>query len=95
MDFVKIHQDIHNLLQDLRYLLDEESVSAIEHYLDHDEYEMAFEGLVIELLKLEYKPKVDVNEIIRIGRLLKLKEEPSFDPEIWVKLNSWAVKRKN
>lgn len=37
--------------------LDKESIDAIKHYLEYGEYEMAFEGLFIEIMKLSLKPE--------------------------------------
>lgn len=36
--------------------LDDSAYREIEHYLKHDEYEMAFEGLIIELIKNKIQP---------------------------------------
>jgi hypothetical protein len=79
---------VEKRLQDLliRYSdeIDDESKEAVQHYLDHSEYEMAFEGLFIELMKL----KVSLgNEescgFIELGKKLDLDKESVFDGDFW------------
>ena len=78
---------IQTLLLEVK--LDRESIEAINHYLEHDEYEMAFEGLFIEIMKLEEVPKIDFVESMKVGRKLKLNEESIFDFEFWKKFETF------
>jgi hypothetical protein len=49
--WLAIEQKINALLKAHRGALSEESIEAVQHYLDHSEYEIALEGLIIELMK--------------------------------------------
>ncbi len=66
--------------------LDGESKKAVQHYILHDEYEMAFEGLCVELLKLE-ETKVDWDACLNIARQLGLDKDSVFDSELWTKIS--------
>lgn len=55
--------------------LDKESIDAINHYLEYGEYEMAFEGLFIEIMKLSLKPEIDYKKSIQVGKTLNLDKE--------------------
>ncbi len=50
--FEKTKKLINELIDKNNEYLDTESKEAILNYIEHDEYEMAFEGLFIELIKL-------------------------------------------
>lgn len=66
--------------------LDAETVEAVQHYLDHSEYEMAYEGLFIELIKLDQNPKnIDFSIYTDLGKKLKLDVESVFDSDFWKK----------
>lgn len=49
-----------------------ESVAAVEHYLRHDEYEMALEGLCIDLLKLPHLSPAVVRRCIDLAHQVGL-----------------------
>jgi len=52
-DFLDKNKDfISNILLRVRSELDDESIKTVEHYIQYDEYEMAFEVLFIEIMKL-------------------------------------------
>ena len=72
--------------------LDSESIDYINHYINHDEYEMAFEGLFLEIMKLEEIPKIDFLKSKKIGELLKLNEESIFDIDFWYKFKNYLEK---
>ncbi|MCF6344885.1 MAG: hypothetical protein L3J00_00270 [Thiomicrorhabdus sp.] len=66
--------------------LDIETVEAVQHYIDHNEYEMAYEGLFIELMNLDQKPKnIDFDMYTDLGKGLKIDVESVFDSDFWKK----------
>lgn len=72
-------------------LLDIESIKEIEHYFNHSEYEMAFEGLLIELTKVGKYPKRFIFlEWKALGEHYKLDKESVFDGAIWRKFLNWG-----
>lgn len=74
--------------------LDSESIDFVNHYVNHDEYEMAFEGLFLEIMKLEEIPKIDFLKSKMIGELLNLNEESVFDIDFWHKFKIYLQKIK-
>jgi len=92
VDWVEAERRIRQLLARSTAELDVETVEAVEHYLDHAEYEMALEGLCIDLLLLADDSKVDWSEAISLGRLLRLDQEQVLDVTLWSRLVERAAR---
>ena len=84
---------IHSALKTARPELDEESIEAVQHYLDHDEYEMAFEGLFIEIMKLQNVPEINFRESREVAKLLNLHKESVFDTDFWSKFDDFTERK--
>jgi hypothetical protein len=90
-----IEKFIKSSLSTVQSELDSETVDSVNHYLDNAEYEMAFEGLFIEIMKLRNKYSViELSEVEKVGRLLKLHEHSTFDDMFWDKLESYLKENK-
>ncbi|ULL14757.1 hypothetical protein DVH26_10025 [Paenibacillus sp. H1-7] len=72
-------------------LLTNEGIAAIMHYYCHDEYEMAYEGLLIELTIVGHYPSqfvfIDWKEL---GEHYGLDKETVFDELKWEKFMQWG-----
>jgi len=79
---------VRALYQLKRPALDESSRAAVEHYLDHDEFEMAFEGLCIELVKAKLLTREEAAPFIELATAVGLDKEASFDEQIIAKLKA-------
>jgi hypothetical protein len=89
--WLMVEQKIQDLLNRYSNDLDEESKEAVIHYLEHSEYEMAFEGLFIELMKLKaLLSKEESSDYIELGEKLGLNEESVFDADFWQKFSSYC-----
>lgn len=75
----------------VRSKLDAKSIKFVEHYIKHAEYEMAFEGLFIEIMKIEDVPKIDLIKSRKVAKLLKLDEESVFDDGFWNKFEQYIL----
>ena len=64
-------------------------LKEIEHYLNHDEYEMAFEGLFLSIMKSKKKFKIDIGTARKIAIELNLNIESVFDDGFWKKFESY------
>ena len=84
---------ISNLLSASEVKLDKESVNNIKHYLNHSEYEMAFEILFLELMKLNEKPKFNVESYKELAVKLKLNEESVFEPDFWNRFEKFLAEQ--
>lgn len=69
--------------------LDAESLGIIGLYLDNREYEMAFEGLFLELIKSGKAIKLNTRECMGMARQLKLDKETVFDYQFWSKFEAY------
>ena len=95
MDEYKIKNEIEHLFNNYKKLFDDETNESINHYLNHDEYEMAFEGLFIEIMKTNvWISKKSILFYIDIGIQLSLDKESVFEQDFWKKLNNWCAKIK-
>jgi hypothetical protein len=84
--YVKANLLLRLVLAEYKNKLDSESISTIKHYLDHDEYEMAFEGLFLDLMKENTCiDKKILIECISIGKELNIDQSSVFDSEFWTK----------
>lgn len=87
-----------NVERILRHVLDEskpalelDAVEAVEHYLEHGEYEMAFEGLFLELMKSSIVfDKPTLKKYYKLGSVLGLAKDAVFDPQFWKKFQDYT-----
>lgn len=71
--------------------LDEDSAKTIQHYLDHDEYEMAFELLILVLADLrKYPPNFVFEPWIELAKNLNLNTESVYAPDFWERFMRWG-----
>jgi hypothetical protein len=91
----KISEFIKSTLNQLDKTLDEESINSVNHYLDHNEYEMAFEGLFIEIMQLQSIPQIDLIKAREIAEDLNLNNESVFDFSFWNKFELFTLKHAN
>lgn len=75
--------------------LDKASINEVRHYLMHNEYEMAFEGLFIEIIKLGEASNIDLVKSLDIGRALKLDKHSVFEHDFWKKLEDFVGNPKS
>lgn len=66
-------------------------LEEVTHYFEHCEFEMAFEGLLIELTNVGRYPKdFKYSEWLELAALYKLDKGFVFDEEIWRKFAAWG-----
>lgn len=78
-----IDGEIRKLLGDLEMQLRKEDSEEVFHYLNYDEYEIAFELLFLCMMELPNIPNFDYCRFKEIGLTLKLNEETKYDPDFW------------
>lgn len=71
-------------------LIDKEAYNEIIYYYNHDEYEMALEGFLIEMISTNVTIE-DISrvKIIKVAKYYKLNIESVFDITIWDKFMNW------
>lgn len=71
-------------------IVDTEAYGEVMHYYKHDEYEMALEGLIIELISTNYSlSETKTKELLNLAHYYKLDTDSVFDADIWNKLLQW------
>ncbi len=74
-------------------LISKHDLKEVQHFFEHGEYEMAFEGLVIELMIInKYPEQYNYQEWENIGLEFRLDKESVFDSELWNKFKKWGRK---
>lgn len=72
-------------------ILSLEGLEAVTHYYEYDEYEMSFEGLVIELYTSKmYPAKFDFIEWKELALAFGLDKESIFDEKFWDNFIEWG-----
>lgn len=91
IDYVLVKEKLLSVLDRYKDVLDGETLDSVEHFIAHDEYEMAYEGLFIELMKIHFNPSdIDMNIYLKIGEILNLDKESIFDSEFWAHLAEYV-----
>lgn len=82
------------LIRKCEKILDKVSVDEVMHFYSHGEYEMALEGLIIEMMKVQKCPESDnidmLNELVLYYRL---NIESVFDYYFWEKFSKWISEK--
>jgi hypothetical protein len=77
---------LKRMLANAASILPSDSIDAVRYYIEHDEYEIAFEGLMLDLYKRGSLPKgFDTQEATTIAVALHLNEDSVLDSEFWDK----------
>lgn len=81
------------LIRECEEYLDKESVDEVMHFYRHGEYEMALEGLIIEMIKVQKYPKNYTTDSINdLVLYYHLNVESVFDYYFWEKFEKWISK---
>jgi len=75
---------VNNILSTCKPYLSDETITAVRHYLDHDEYEMAVEGLFIDIMQLTVIPdSLSSKMCIDLAKSVDLDKEVVFLNDFW------------
>ncbi len=81
-----ILEDLNTLIASCRPYISREGGDLAQHYLEHDELELAVEALFLDLIEAHYiPPSLDINKWQNIGMRLHLHEESVLDGNFWSK----------
>ena len=89
-EWSSIENFIIEVLLKVRSTLSIEEINAVEHYLKHSEFEIAFEGLFIEIMKMKTPSIIDYKKSKEIAEVLRLNEESVFDSDFWIKFERYV-----
>lgn len=86
-----LHYRVADAVEVSRPVLGSTALEEVDHYLRHDEPEMAFEGLLIELTRRdEVPPCFDRVDWACLGRQCGVIEAGVFEPDIWCRFEAWS-----
>jgi hypothetical protein len=85
----ELERYISNIFSKYENLFESKNKDAILHYLNYEEYEMAFELLFLELINNKINPKINIFECEKIAVQLKLNEHTIFDDNFWIKFKTY------
>lgn len=78
-------------INDSEKIISKDGIDAVRHYFEHGEYEMSFEGLVIELMNAEIYPDNFIfSEWKELALKFGLDTESVFDGDFWRKFMVWG-----
>ena len=79
------------IAKDCSSFLPEEGLKEVQHYIDHGEPAMAFEGLLLELMKIDKVPvSYNYSEWANLIHVLGLDTDSVFDGHLWQKFQEWG-----
>ena len=84
IDISIANKKLNAVLELCREILCDEAIAEVVHYIAHDEPEIAFEGLFIELMQQKTMPDAIIKkDCLALGQYLKLDSESVLDPDFW------------
>lgn len=87
-------QMLHDFILFSEKVLQNDELEEVKHYYEHDEYEMALEGLLIELISAgKYPNNFDFIMWKDLVTNYGLNEESVFDEFIWDKFLEWGMNK--
>lgn len=96
VDYNEVYESIVSLLEAYSDILDTDTYSAVTHYLEHGEYEMAYEGLFIDLIDAKFEiQKIDIKYYLTLGVKLNLDKESVFKGDFWKCLTNYIHKQES
>ncbi|MFP3387635.1 hypothetical protein [Brevibacillus sp. SIMBA_040] len=84
-------QRLENSILSSKELLTSNDLEEVMHFYKHAEYEMAFEGFLIEPISVRrYPSNFDYLEWKELGEYYQLDKDAVFDEFIWEKFMQWG-----
>ena len=84
---------IETLVKESEPLLNRDRYEAVLHYSKTGEFEMAFEGLILELISVKKYPKnFNFMEFMKLAKECELDTNPSLDGFFWDSFTTWGSK---
>lgn len=85
-----LKEDVSGLTESCRALFTKDELSEVNYYLNHNEPEMALEGLLIELINANQRPaSINSETWTEIVQTAGLRNGGVFDYDIWDKFCLW------
>ena len=86
---------IKEVLSIVKPHLEKDLILFVDHYLYHAEYEMAFEGLFLAIMKLDTVPPLDWSRSTEMAKRLNLNKESIYDEDFWSRFSKYLEGKIN
>jgi hypothetical protein len=84
--------ELLTFIESSKDLFEPNELEEVEHYFNHGEYEMAFEGLVIEFIRIgRYPDKFSFTEWKDLALYYNSDKESVFDDKSWTNFMAWGL----
>lgn len=88
-------EEVMRCVKECADVLPTEALKEVRHFLEHGEFEMAFEGLVLELIENDATPAgFSASKWMSVAEALGLRTESVFVGDFWDRLGAWAEDRE-
>jgi hypothetical protein len=85
--FCRAFELIASLLESASLYVGPDTYTGVMHYLEHGEYELAYEGLFIDIMNSEFNIyNVDVESYLSLGLEFNMNNESVLDCHFWERL---------
>jgi hypothetical protein len=93
LDWQQLVTDIQSEINANKEKIPEDRIKCIQHYLDHDEYAMAFEFLYLEIIERNGATcTLGKEKAQKIALMLDLDKEMNYDQAFWKKFQKLVYK---
>ena len=93
--WIKVKDLLQKKLDENKNALNSGTIEGVQHFLDHDEYEMAYEGLLLDLMELnDLSYNICCDDYIWLGKELKLDKESVLSSDFWTSYMQYCKERE-
>ena len=92
-DWVEIKRYILSLIDSVKNEMDSEEISQTLHLLECDEYEMALESVLLDVMSSPVNPELDYDDMMRHVKLLGLDVESVFCDDFFERFEKFYESR--
>lgn len=87
-----IRDYILHLHQQLKHAVRDDIAEGTLHYVNHDEYEMALEMILLGAMELDRCLPFNYKDATEVAKTLRLHEETVYDAEFWPRFEAFVAK---
>lgn len=91
--FEIVEKFINQFLDANSCIIDDAAVKHVKHYLHHNENEMAFELLILEIMKQSALVHWDDEKVLKCALFLELDKESVYDDDFFKKLTTYIFSK--
>src|SRR5690554_2191633 len=82
-DYCDVRTRLKKKLQEHENDIHDDTKTSVNYYIDHDEFEIALEGLCLDLMDSSKTTDRDIVECVDLGRILGLDKASVLNVDLW------------